>query len=169
MAKDEHDMLSTERKAIAADIPGVRPAGQKRSRALQDKFVIAGRDALRTSRLDDLSVPDLAKAANSSVGGFYSRFESKEAFFEFLRVQMLNEHLQLYDDRLAPARFAGKSRHDVSEAFVDIMLIVFSGPWRGVLREAYSLIPVRPESWEPMKERGPDAPPTGRGALRAPR
>jgi hypothetical protein len=33
------------------------------------------------------------------------------------------------------------------------MLMVFSGPWRGVLREAFSRIPEDPDSWEPMKQR----------------
>ena len=121
-------------------IPGVRPAEQTRSRVLQDKFVTAGREALLTTRLDDLAIPVLAKAANSSVGGFYSRFETKDAFFEFLRQRMLAEHMVLYSEHLAPHRFEGKSRQDVSEAFVDVMLIVFSGDWRGVLREAYALL-----------------------------
>ena len=136
------------------EIPGVRPAEQKRSRLLQDKFVSAGRKMLLNTRLDDLSIPALAGAAKSSVGGFYSRFESKEAFFGFLRMQMLADHMKLYDERLAPALFAGKGHRDVTEAFVDAMLAVFSGPWRGVLREAYSAIPERPESWAPMKARG---------------
>lgn len=136
------------------NIPGVRPADQKRSRVLQDKFLIAGRQVLLDTRLVDISIPSLAASANSSVGGFYSRFESKEAFFEFLLVKMLSEHLRLFDMHLAPARFVDGSRRGVSEAFVDVMLIVFSGPWRGVLREAYSQIPARPESWEPMKQRG---------------
>ncbi len=135
-------------------IPGVRPAEQNRSRALQDRFVIAGRKVLLTTRLDDLAIPVLAKAAESSVGGFYSRFETKDAFFEFLRRRMLIEHMVLYEDHLSPSRFEGKARQDVSEAFVDVMLIVFSGPWRGVLREAYALLTLRPESWAPMKARG---------------
>lgn len=114
----------------------------------------AGRKVLLKTRLDDLSIPTLAEAAGSSVGGFYSRFDSKEAFFEFLRMQMLAEHMALYEQGLAPALFKDKTAHDVTKAFVDIMLRVFNGPWRGVLREAYSLIPERPESWAPMKARG---------------
>jgi AcrR family transcriptional regulator len=147
-------MTSAVQEILDQEIPGVRPADQKRSRILQDKFVSAGRKVLLKTRLDDLSIPVLAKAAGSSVGGFYSRFESKEAFFEFLRKQMLLEHLKLYDARLARQLFEGKTHHDVTESFVDVMLTVFSGPWRGVLREAYSVIPERPESWAPMKARG---------------
>ncbi len=139
---------------LARDIPGVRPADQRRSRDLQGRFASAGRKMLLTTRLNDLPIPALARAAGSSVGGFYSRFESKEAFFEFLRMRMLAEHMQLFDDGLAPGRLAGKPRADVSAAFVDVMLAVFSGPWRGVLREAYAMIPDRPENWAPMQARG---------------
>ncbi len=147
-------MLSAAQELLEQEIPGVKRAGQKRSKLLQDKFVKAGRKVLLKTRLDDLSVPALAEAAGSSVGGFYSRFDSKEAFFEFLRLQMLGEHSQLYNESLTPSRFAGKTAEHVTEAFVDVMLKVFSGPWRGVLREAYSVIPERPESWAPMKARG---------------
>jgi AcrR family transcriptional regulator len=147
-------MQGAVHKLLEQEIPGVKRAGQKRSKLLQDKFVRAGRKVLLKTRLDDLSIPALAEAAGSSVGGFYSRFDSKEAFFEFLRMQMLAEHMQLYDDRLAPSRFEGKTAEHVTDAFVDVMLTVFSGPWRGVLREAYSVIPERPASWAPMKTRG---------------
>lgn len=147
-------MTSAVQEMFDQEIPGVRPADQKRSRILQDKFATAGRKMLLKTRLDDLSIPALAKAAGSSVGGFYSRFESKDAFFEFLRMQMLAEHMKLYDDTLSADRFEGKTHRDVTEAFIDVMLTVFSGPWRGVLREAYSVIPDRPESWAPMKARG---------------
>lgn len=147
-------MLSAAQELLEQEIPGVKRAGQKRSKLLQDKFVKAGRTVLLKTRLDDLSIPALAKAAGSSVGGFYSRFDSKDAFFEFLRMQMLAEHMKLYDESLALVRFQGKSAEDVTDAFVNVMLQVFSGPWRGVLREAYSVIPERPESWAPMKARG---------------
>lgn len=139
---------------FSAPVPGVRPTDQKRSQILQSKFVAAGRKVLLDTRLTELSIPVLAKQSKSSVGGFYSRFESKEAFFELLRIQMLSEHLKLYDTHLDPSHFEGKSRHDVTVAFVDVMLIVFNGPWRGVLRECYFAIPERPDNWAPMKERG---------------
>ncbi|WP_238364809.1 TetR/AcrR family transcriptional regulator [Mesobacterium pallidum] len=136
------------------EVPGVHPAGQARSRLLQDRFVKAGRMALRTTRLDDLSIPVLAEAAASSVGGFYSRFETKEAFFEFLRAKMLEAHKRLFDDRLADDRLTNRGRGDVSEELVDAMLAIFSGPWRGVLREAYACMTDSPAAWAPMRARG---------------
>ncbi len=46
-----------------SNVPGVRPAGQKRSRLLQDRFVIAGRKILIETRLKDVSIPTLAAKA----------------------------------------------------------------------------------------------------------
>lgn len=90
----------------------------------------------------------------SSVGDFYSCFESKDAFFDFLRMHTLAGHMTLFDETLVPDSFVGKSRLDVMQAFVDGRLIVFSGPWRRVLQEAHPAIPERPASREPMKARG---------------
>ena len=86
-----------------SNIPGVRPAGQKRSRLLQDRFVIVGRKVLIETRLKDVPIPMLAQKAGSSVGGFYSRFDSKEVYFNFMRSQMFDEHSLLHDKFLDPA------------------------------------------------------------------
>lgn len=139
---------------VESSIPGVRPADQARSRALQNKFVKAAQTMLLKERLSDISVPALARRARSSVGGFYSRFHSKEAFFEFLRGRMLDENGRLYDEALDPARFAGKERREICTAFIDVMIQAFSGPWRGVLREAYASIPENQGSWTPSRVRG---------------
>lgn len=139
---------------IETNIPGVKPAEQERSRKLQDKFVAAGQRMLRENRLSDFSIPDLAKEAGSSVGGFYSRFENKEVFFEFLRTRMLAENSASFLRELTEENLADKSLHQSTEIFVDVMIKVFSGPWRGVLREAYARIPEKQGAWEPMRSRG---------------
>ncbi|MBX2836542.1 MAG: TetR/AcrR family transcriptional regulator [Gammaproteobacteria bacterium] len=145
---------NTSLRVSVAEIPGVRTARQHRSRKLQDRFVLAGRTALQHRRLDDLPIPVLAEAAGSSVGGFYSRFSDKDTFFAFQVARMMDEHMQLFEEHLEPQRFVGKAHHDISTAFVDVMLLVYSGPWRGVLREAYAFISEKPAWWGPMLERG---------------
>ena len=140
--------------AVETNIPGVKPAEQARSRKLQMQFIEAGQLMLRTQRLSDFSIPDLAKEAGSSVGGFYSRFENKEVFFEFLRAQMLVANSEAFARELNEKRLAELSLDDCAKAFIDVMIDVFSGPWRGVLREAYARIPDARGTWEPMRSRG---------------
>ena len=147
-------MLETDTSPDLPEIPGVRPADQARSRALQERFVRAGREQLREQRLAEISVPDLARRAKSSVGGFYSRFENKEAFFEFLRARMLVENGKIHDECLDPVRVGEMHMSEICVTFVDSMIRVFSGPWRGVLREAYASIPEKQGSWVPMNARG---------------
>lgn len=135
-------------------IPGVRAASQKRSRALREKFVMAGRDMLLTVRLRDISIPSLSEAAGSSIGGFYSRFESKEALFEFMRARMLNDHSKLFVQNLDAEHHINESRQELCVAFVDTMLKVYGGPWRGILRESYASIAEADTNWSPMRHRG---------------
>lgn len=47
-------MQGAVHKLLEQEIPGVKRAGQKRSKLLQDKFVRAGRKVLLKTRLDDL-------------------------------------------------------------------------------------------------------------------
>jgi AcrR family transcriptional regulator len=147
-------MNATTQNLLNLEIPGVHSADQARSRVLQGKFAVAGQKMLLKSRLNDVSIPDISRKANSSVGGFYSRFESKEAFFEFLQMRMLKDHLGFIEQNLDLRLFATATRQMISAAFVDVMIHNFSGPWRGVLREAYASIPEAQKSWEPMFRRG---------------
>lgn len=140
--------------AVETEIPGVKPAEQARSRRLQEQFVTSGQRLLREMRLSDFSIPDLAKEAGSSVGGFYSRFENKEVFFEFLRARMLSENSNAFARALDAEALEAADVAEISGAFVNVMIEVFSGSWRGVLREAYARIPEKQGAWAPMRSRG---------------
>jgi AcrR family transcriptional regulator len=132
----------------------VHSATQERSRLLRDKFVSACREMLLTIRLRDVSIPALAQGAESSVGGFYSRFESKEALFEYMRSLMLGDHEALFKANLDPATNRNETPLAICTVFIDTMLQVFGGPWRGVLREAYASIAESDSNWSPMRHRG---------------
>ena len=60
---------------------GVTPARQVRSEATFQALVQAGRAALESGGLDKVSIGELARLSNTSVGAFYGRFENKEVFF----------------------------------------------------------------------------------------
>ena len=64
-----------------ADLPGVRPASQARSRQVEVRLLQAGHALLDGRPLDTLSIESVCAKAHCSVGGFYRRFDSKEAFF----------------------------------------------------------------------------------------
>ena len=66
------------------DFPGVTPSRQQRSRETTAALLKAGADMLRTRSLAELSIAALCTNVGATVGAFYSRFESKEAYFNAL-------------------------------------------------------------------------------------
>ena len=147
-------METVKSKSNKQRLKGVKPAKQVRSIALQDKFSQAGREMLKNTRLADIRIPDLAKKAGSSIGGFYSRFEDKDVFFKFMQAYMLEDHSKIVDQALAPEHLKAMSDVEVIENFVTTMIKIFTSPWRGVLRESYSRISEGRGIWAPMRNRG---------------
>ena len=66
------------------DLPGVAPSRQKRSRETTLALLDAGAAMLRTRSLAELSIEALCAEVGATVGAFYSRFESKDAYFNAL-------------------------------------------------------------------------------------
>src|ERR1700759_3285800 len=66
------------------DFPGVAPSRQKRRREMTAALLGAGAEMLRSRSLAELSIETLCAEVDATVGAFYSRFESKEAYFNAL-------------------------------------------------------------------------------------
>jgi AcrR family transcriptional regulator len=70
---------------VNAPMGGALPAvRQGRSRITAERFVEAALDLLQTRTFEELSVADLARRAERSVGAFYQRFGSKDDFLASL-------------------------------------------------------------------------------------
>ena len=131
-----------------------KPAPQARSAALREAFLKAGFELLNEHSLDNLSVPQIAKRAGSSVGGFYSRFENKEAFFLCLRDEQVSRGVALVDEKLPATLFEQSDTSAIVETIVATYCDIFNGPGRGVLRETFMQLNRSPELWAPMRESG---------------
>ena len=70
--------------SLIDDLPGVTPSRQKRSRETTAALLRAGEVMLRKHSLDELSIEALCAEVGATVGAFYSRFESKEVYFNAL-------------------------------------------------------------------------------------
>ena len=71
-------------RSAELDLPGVTPSRQKRSRETTAALIQAGAEMLRTHSLAELSIEALCRQVGATVGAFYSRFESKDAYFNAL-------------------------------------------------------------------------------------
>ncbi|HMM88946.1 TetR/AcrR family transcriptional regulator [Bradyrhizobium sp.] len=132
------------------DLPGVTPSRQQRSRETTAALLQAGAEMLRTHSLAELSIETLCRKVGATVGAFYSRFQSKDAYFNALielaardgagRLARMKD-----DSRLAEADLAGRSR----------LLVRGTTGWirnhEGVLRAALQHDDTRPDRWTTFK------------------
>jgi len=133
------------------DLPGVTPSRQQRSRETTAALLAAGAEMLRTHSLAELSIEALCRKVGATVGAFYSRFESKEAYFNALMALAARDgegrlSAMKQDQRLTEADLAGLSR----------LLVRGTITWirnhEGVLRAALQHDDTRPDRWSTFKE-----------------
>ena len=130
------------------DLPGVTPSRQKRSRETTLALLRAGADMLRTRSLAELSIEALCTEVGATVGAFYSRFESKEAYFNALMALAARDGEQRLGEIRRPSPETGLDQ---------LCQIIVSGiiAWmrnhEGVLRAALQHDDTRPDTWSPFK------------------
>jgi AcrR family transcriptional regulator len=130
------------------DLPGVAPSRQKRSRETTLALLRAGADMLRTRSLAELSIEVLCTEVGATVGAFYSRFESKEAYFNALMALAARDGEQRLSEIRRPSPETGLDQ---------LCQIIVSGiiAWmrnhEGVLRAALQHDDTRPDKWSPFK------------------
>ena len=133
------------------DLPGVTPSRQKRSRETTAALLQAGAEMLRTHSLAELSIEALCGQVGATVGAFYSRFESKDAYFNALMALAAQDgesrlSRMKQDNRLADADLAELSR----------LLVRGTIGWmrkhEGVLRATLQHDDTRPDRWSTFKE-----------------
>lgn len=110
------------------DAPWIRAPRQARSRQTSDRIADAVTELLAEKPFEAISIPEVAARAGISVGGFYSRFPSKDAVL-----------LHLFDDRffsgyraeadavLSPDRWAGQPAAPIVAEYVRMMVALFRG------------------------------------------
>jgi AcrR family transcriptional regulator len=139
-----------QREAGQFDFPGVTPSRQKRSREMTAALLQAGAEMLRGRCLAELSIEALCGEVGATVGAFYSRFESKEAYFNTLM------EIAARDGERNLAQMTGNER--LADAGLAELCWLFVGGiigWirshEGVLRAALQHDDTRPDRWNTFK------------------
>jgi len=103
---------------------------------------------LRTRSLAEVSIEALCAEVGVTVGAFYSRFESKEAYFNALMALAARDGEQRLGDirRPSPATDLDKLCRIVVSG-----IIVWMRHHEGVLRAALQHDDTRPDQWTPFK------------------
>src|SRR6188768_2714366 len=147
------DCSEQERATMAQVQPGSAPrfslpVKQNRSQKTRDRLLAAGFKLLRRKDFDQLSVADIARAANCAVGSFYQRFFDKDQYFfalaEMRREQSRSQLVNWYE---------GVKLDSIVERAVERELgFVLEHPdfWRAALRRGTT----DPAFWEEFRTLG---------------
>jgi AcrR family transcriptional regulator len=117
------------------EIPGALPPRQVRSVDATWQIAEAGQRLLLEREYEDVSVADIAAAAERSVGAFYTRFPTKEHLIVHLALGLTNELRAEAERALDPGALAGRSIAEVIELYFALAADSFIR-YRGIIRPA---------------------------------
>jgi len=130
------------------DLPGVTPSRQQRSRETTLVLLQAGAEMLRTRSLVELSIEALCRKVGATVGAFYSRFESKDAYFNALTALAVRDGERwLLQTRVPSADTTLEQRC----RFLVGGIVSWIRDHEGVMRAALQHGDTRPDKWTPFK------------------
>ena len=110
---------------MSTPLTWVHAPQQARSQRTMENILDAAERILLERGLDAVTVPEVVKAAGSSVGAFYTRFPDKRALLETVHQRACERSLAQADALLDPARWAGSSVRDLVRAGVTLAVEVF--------------------------------------------
>ena len=111
----------------------VQEPQQARSQDTMQRILDAAAQILETKNFEELTIAEVVKHANTSVGAFYGRFKDKDALLQALDERFFLEFEQAIQDFLQPAKWVGHSLHEYIEQLTRLMLEIYSSQ-KGVLR-----------------------------------
>jgi AcrR family transcriptional regulator len=103
----------------------VNPPQQARSRRTERAIAGALSALLREKPFADISVAEIARLANVSVGGFYARFASKEALLALVELDILERFNEGAAAALDPARFHGLGLEAITRTYAELLVTHF--------------------------------------------
>jgi AcrR family transcriptional regulator len=132
------------------DFPGVAPSRQKRSRETTLALLQAGAEMLRSRSLAELSIEALCTKVGATVGAFYSRFDSKEAYFNALVALAARDGETLLSVIAENKALECASLDEICRLIVS-GIIHWMRDHEGVLRAALQHDNTRPDRWTTFK------------------
>ena len=138
---------------LVQDLPGVLPTRQRRSQETTVALLEAGAELLRDCAFDELSIDELCRRVGVTIGAFYGRFESKDAFFAALMALAAKRCLAAIDEAVAND---DRTHAELEKVCRDLVAVVTDVIRRneGVLRAAMQYKAVQPARWITVRETG---------------
>ncbi len=111
----------------------IRPALQKRSQASFDRILNAAESLLGDRSFDELTISDVVRRAESSVGAFYTRFSNKDALLDALYQRNQDQAIATMERQLAREQWESASVEQIVTQIVGFA-VRFHRDHRGLLR-----------------------------------
>jgi AcrR family transcriptional regulator len=104
------------------DSPHLRTPKQARSRKTLKRIVDAALTLIAERGVEETSIQDIVREANSSVGSFYARFEGKEDLLCYLEDRLWSDAERRWHDALESHAFDELDLDDLVETVVRLLL-----------------------------------------------
>jgi len=134
-------------------VAGFRPTQQQRSRALVARLMNEGLALLKEHDFESLSVETLCQRCNATVGSFYARFESKEAFVDALQRVVVEDSRRRLAAAYASDRVPRESLEDLL-GWISKGGVNWTRRYEGLVRASLRRASSDRRSWTPMRELG---------------
>jgi AcrR family transcriptional regulator len=135
------------------DLPGILPTQQRRSQETTIALLEAAAAMLRERSLDELSIEDLCRRVGATIGAFYGRFESKDAFFSALMSLAASRALAAVRAAVADEDNLGTGLEVACRRVVEVAVDVVRHNV-GVVRAAAQYESIYPERWGTIRTTG---------------
>jgi len=135
------------------DLPGILPTQQRRSQETTVALLEAAAVMLRERSLDELSIEDLCNRVGVTIGAFYGRFESKDAFFSALMSLAARKALAAVRIAVADEDNLGAGLEEACRRVVEVAVEAVRRNV-GVVRAASQYESVYPERWGTIRATG---------------
>ncbi len=117
-------------KAAAASRPPtflrwIRPPQQARTRESLGRLLDAAEALVAEKGFDESGIVEIARAAGSSVGGFYRRFRDKDGLLHALHERFCDEARATADDALDPERWQGAGNAEILPEFTAFLVQIY--------------------------------------------
>ena len=135
------------------DLPGILPTRQRRSQETTVALLEAAAVMLSERSLDELSIEDLCHRVGVTIGAFYGRFESKDAFFNALMSLAARKALAAVRAAVADYDNLGAGLEEACRGVVEVAVDVVRRNV-GVVRAASQYESTYPERWGTIRATG---------------
>jgi AcrR family transcriptional regulator len=115
-------MAQTAQKTEPPHLEWVRPPLQARTRRTLGRVLDAAERLVAEKGFADSSIAEIARAAGTSVGGFYRRFHDKHGLLQALHTRFCEEARATADAGFDPARWSGTATADVVRQLIAFII-----------------------------------------------